>query len=324
MALSLTQLQAATNDWYDNQVSDIFFQMNVLLWKLMGNGGMEENLITGADLADGGQKLRVFLEYDEANGGEYGADTEIDYSQKDIINAARFDWGGYQASNSINLKEKTQNFGAPAMIKLAKKKLMNIQNTIRNKMGTGIYTARGTGDGFSGLADIFNTTTSTAYGGIAEDDMALWKANKLTTARAISYKVVQEIVRTAAVNSNNAGRPDLAITTDTLVDGYKRTLQVQQRFRSEKLAEVGFDNIMHDAHLTIVQDNKQTAGYFDALNTRYLKIKTHPEYNFTKPEWLVIDHRKPDSVGANIRWQGQLLNYHRKAHCRHTGLTEPA
>jgi len=324
MALSLTQIQAATNDWFDNQPSDIYFKTNVLLWKLMGGGGMEANMVTASDTVDGGQKLRVFLEYGESHGGEYGEATVIDFSLKEIMSAARFDWCGYHASNGISLKERTENTGAPAMVKLLDAKLKNIIKTIRNKMGTGIYAAKGSGYGFSGLADVFNTTTSTAYGSIAEADMASWKANLITTSEAISYKVVQTIVRTAKIDSNSEGKPNLAITTDTLLDGYKRTLQVQQRFQNTDMAKAGFNNIMHDAQLTIAEDTHQTAGYFDALNTRFLKIKTHPDFAFTKPMWEIIDRKQPDQLGAQTRWQGALLNYHRAAHCRHTNLSEPA
>jgi len=266
----------------------------------------------------------LFLEYAESNGGEYGEDTILDYSIKNIIQAARFDWCGYHAVQSISLAEQTKNTGTAAMVKLVIAKMNNIRATARNKMGAGIYGAKGSGYGFSGLDDLFNTTTATAYGSIAEDDMALWKANKLTDTEAISYKVVQEIVRTAAVDSNVSGRPDLAITTDKLLDGYKRSLQAQQRFRNDALAKVGFSNILHDENLAIVKDNKQTAGYFDALNTKHLKIKTHSSYNFTKPKWEKIDLRQPDKLGADTRWQGALLCYHRGAHCRHTNLTEPA
>jgi hypothetical protein len=73
----------------------------------------------------------------------------------------------------------------------------------------------------------------------------------------------------------------------------------------------------------VVTDNKQTAGYVDALNTNFLDILTHEDYNFTKPIWASpID--QPDLKVAFIRWSGNLICRNRKAHHRRIDLTEPA
>ena len=320
MALALTQIQAATHDYWIKRTVDIFFTENVLLWKLMGRGGMEMNYVKAGDLVDGGEKIRVFLEYAEANSGSYGNTTRIPQNKVAILNAARFGWAGYFAANTIDLDEQVQNSGAEAMVKIILTKLRNIEKTVRNKMGSEIYSA-GTAPSFMGLGNLFLTTTATAYGNIAEDDMARWKANAITTSEAISFKVMQKIWRNPAIGAAANKKPNLAITTELLKDGYERTLQTQQRFSDQDLVRAGFDNIMHK-RAPVVADDNQTAGYLDALNLNYLKIKTHQDYNFTEPKWE-YDKEMPDAKTANTRWVGQLVNSHRKAHCRHTNLSEP-
>lgn len=325
MALNMSQLASVTNDYFKNRLNDIFFTENILLYRLMGNNGLEMNLITGKDLVDGGKKIREFLEYARANVSTYGNTSTIETSKKDIINAARFDWSGYVASNTIDLDEQTQNEGKAAMIDLVYSKMQNIEKSIRDFMGAGIYVARASSAdsyGFAGLPDLFNTSTSTTYGEIAEDDMADWKANVDTTIEAINYKVMQSLFRDASIGQSKDAKPNQIITTQVLKDGYTRTLQVQQRFQDSKLAEAGFQNILHDG-VPMVYDDNQATGVVDCLNTKHLKIKTHADYNFTEPKWEA-DHREPDTLTANVRWRGALVCSNRKSQSRGTAKYEPA
>lgn len=278
------------------------------------------NIVKASELVDGGEKIGTILEYAEANSGSYGNTTKIPQNKVDVVNRSRFGWAGYYASNTIDLNEQVQTVGAAAYVKLILLKLRNIEKSIRNKMGSEIY-ATGTAPSFMGLGNLFGAS-GTAYGNIDEADMAQWKSNTIATSRAISFKVMQEIFRTPAIGQNRSKKPNLCITTDALKDGYERTLQTQQRFiKDEKLVAAGFDNIMHK-NAPVVADDNQTTGYLDALNLNFLKIKTHGDYNFTKPVWE-YDKEQPDARTANTRWQGQLVCSNRKAHCRHTNLSEP-
>lgn len=321
MALTLTELQAVTDEYYEGRPVDIFFTENVLLYKLLGKGMMKLNLIKASDLIDGGEKIRTFFEFAAAHSGRYGNTTLIPQSRKDIMNAARWRYAGYFAANAIDLNERRANSGGAAVVDLAYAKIQNIEKTIRDTMGREIFDAAADDDAWLGLGDLFNTSTSTKYGEVAEDDVPLWKANVITTSRAISFKVMQEIFRTPAIGQGRSKKPNLCVTTETLKDGYERTLQVQQRFSDQDLVEAGFDNVLHK-RAPIVADDNQAVGRLDALNLNYLKIKTHKDFNFTKPKWE-YDKEQPDTFVANVRYSGQLVCTHRKAHVRHDNLTEP-
>lgn len=322
MALSLTELQAVTDDFWIKSPVDIYFQDNVLLYKLMGKADLNDYFAKGSEIVDGGMYIRTIVEYDKGNVGSYGNQTDIPLTKKEIFNAPRFRWAAYYASNTIDFDDQVQNSGSAAMVDLAFGRLRNIQKTIRDKMGTDIYASAADGDSFLGLGDLFNDTTSTAYATIAEDDMSTWKANLDSTSEAISFAVLQEMRRTPAIGQNKSDKPNLYITTDALKDGFERTLQTQARYADVDLVNAGFDNVLFGG-APVVADDKQTSGYCDGLNLNYLKIKTHKKYNFTKPVW---EHKvgQPDALTANVRWAGQLVCSHRKAHVRHTGLTEPS
>ncbi len=323
MVWAQNQLNSVTQDYFKNQTTDIYFTENVILYKLMGSGKMELHLISGKDTVDGGTMIREFIEYGRSNVGTYGTSSTIDTAKAAIVNNVRFPWAGYAASNTIDLDEQTQNSGSGQMVDLIYAKMQNIQKSIRDYMGAGIYVARASsGDayGFSGLADLFDS--SLAYGELTTATEASWATNLNSDSEAISYKVMQELFRDASVGQSRDAKPDLVVTTQLLKDGYTRTLQTQQRFQDSKLAEAGFQNILHDG-VPIVYDDNQTAGYVDCLNTKFLKIKTHKDYNFTIPKWE-SDHREPDTMTANCRWRGNLVCSHRGAQSRGTNKSDPA
>ncbi len=327
MALSLTQLQAATEDlWNNTDPVDIKFTDNALLWMLMKQSAavqFDDYFVKASETVDGGKQIKVPLEYDEANSGSYGHNTVIPQSKVDIINAALFPWGGVYASNALGLDDQVQNAGAEAIVDLAYQYVQNVLKTAWKLMGADVF-IRASGDDYGIKAlytDLFNTTTSTAYGGIAEDDMALWAANVDTSGAVISFATLQEIWRDPAIGQHRSKRPNLGITTEVLKDAYENGLQSQQRFSDQKMVEAGFDNVLHKGAPVVADDNCQS-GYFYALNTNYLKLKAHRDYNFTTPKWIAKEESgQPDNIYCNTRWIGQLVCTHRKAHSLFTGIT---
>ena len=320
MALELTQIQAATNDYFKNkQVYDNYFKSHVLLHMLMSGGKWQKNIVQPKDYADGGQKIRVFLEYNIANTGTYGNTTLIAQSKVDILNAARFSWGGAYTSNAIDLNERIQNTGDAAMVDLTAAKIKNMQMSIRDYMGTGVYATHASTDDIYGLGDLFNATTSTAYGTIAADDMAVWAPGTTASGSTMIFSTLQAMRRAASVGQSTEDKPNLYITTETLRDAYENTLQTQARYKDQTLVDAGFTNVLFGT-APVVADDKQTSGYCDALNLRFLKLMTHKDFAFTKPVWE-YNKEQPDVWVANVRWIGQLTCSQRRAHVRYTSLT---
>jgi len=323
MALTLTQIQAVTNDYYLNKMAtDNIFDDSVLLWILMSGSKFQDTMVQPGETVDGGKTIKVPLEYAKSHSGAYGNTTKIPQSKKDIINAALFPWAGAFGSNAIDLDEQVQNTGPEAIVSLVQGKLNSIAKSARDSLGTDVYSAAATSDNVLGLDDLFSTVTATTYGGIAEDDMATWAANVNTDGGAITYKIMQAIRRDAQVGQNKNKKPDLYITTDVLKDGYERTLQANVRYKDTTMANAGFDNVLFGG-VPVVADDKQSAGIVEGLNTRFLHMKTHKDYMFTKPIWE-YDKEQPDTMVANTRWVGQLVTDYRAAHAKYTGLTEPA
>jgi len=323
----INQLNATTDYfWYQTDPEDIVNKASALLFKLMQKALKVGNWeIKPDEIVDGGLMVKVPLEYDVSNHGPYGNDTIINQSKKDLFDAARFRWAGAYGSNTLNLDDQTQNAGDEAIVRLSKKYIDNIKKAIRVDMASQVIAEAADDNSINGLGDLFETTSSTEYGSIDTDEMSTWKANVITTANtAICFEVMQQIFRTPGFGGYLGTRPNFCVTTELLVDGYELSLHPQQRYKEDALVEAGWENIVHKG-AAIVADPGYTTGYLDALNLRFLSLRSHRDYNFTTPEWVAKKEAgQPDIISANTRWRGNLYCSNRQMHVRHTGLVAPS
>lgn len=330
--MSLVNQLNAVTEYYWLKTSmgspvDIVNKASALLWKLMGNAVQRENWnVKAHEIVDGGLMVKVPLEYTTSHSGSYGADTVIDQSKKDILDAARFRWAGAYGSNTLNLDDLTQNTGDEAVLSLTKIYVNSIIKSIRTNMAAQVIAAAANSVSINGLGDLFNTDTAVEYGSIDEDEMAEWKANVIATAEEISFEVMQKIFRTPNMGDNDEMLPDFCVTDSTLRDGYERSLHPQQRYYNEDILKAGWKHITHKG-VPIVADSGYTfttSGTLDALNLRFLHLRSHKDFNFTTPQWVNKEVLgQPDTISANTRWRGNLYCTSRKMHVRHTNLTEP-
>ena len=320
----VSELQAMTDDYIENrQPLDVYFKSNVLLYKLLNKG----------DTYDGGKKIQSNLEYGKSNSGSYGPTTEFPIAKTDILTAAYFTYAAYYATLTADMEDELVNSGDAQIVDIVMTKLKNAEKTLRDTMAAAVFGARADGiltDAKSkpllGLKDLFNQSDGFAYGEILPTDLVradatgMWKTGSISSG-VMGFKFMQELRRSASIDTTLEGKPDLYLTTEVLQDAYERSQQVQVRYSDKTLLNAGFDNVLFKG-AAVVADNKQATGYIDALNMRYLKMKTHSKRNFTKPVWQ-SPIRQPETKTANIRWVGQFICSNREAHARATGITEP-
>lgn len=316
MALTLSELQAVTDVYYaDKTATDIYFKGNILLYKLLG-GEM------GGHLVPGGKSIDIPLEYGELPSQSFNAATTFLTDKAEILNKAQFPWAAYQSTVKYDLDDNRENSGEAAIVDIIETKLRNAQKTIRKAMANALYgSATTAGKDMLGLGDLFQAADNTiTYGGIAENDMADWSAAVDATVEAISFPIMQKIRRLASIDDDMEGKPNLYITTEELKDAFENSLQQQARYSDKNLVNAGFENILFSG-VPMVNDNKVPAGSCYGLNTRFLEIKTHKDYNFPKPTWREQASNKPEDMIAYLKWSGNLICKNRKAQALHTGLT---
>ena len=322
----INQLNATTEYfWLNTEPVDIVNKASALLWKLMGNAIAKDNWeVKPHEIVDGGLMVKVPLEYNTSNRGGYGASTIIAQAKKDIIDAARFGWAGVYGSNTLNLDDLTQNTGDEAIISLTKQYMKSIIKAARIQMAEDVITAAADGSRINGMGDLFQyANTALTYGSIAESVVADWKANVITTAEAISFEVLQKVFRAPNMGELDELLPNFIVTTPTLRDGYERSLHPQQRYTESKMVEAGWKNILHKG-APMVGDPYVASGVLYALNLNFLELRSHKDYQFTKPVWVNKEVLgQPDTISANTRWRGNLYCSNRKMQVCHIALTEP-
>jgi hypothetical protein len=323
----LNQLNASTTVNWLNQgtVVDILNTTSPLVWKLMGNAAKKDNwLVQPHETVDGGKMVKVALEYANSNSGDYGADTEIDISKTDIMDAARFSWGGIYASNTKNLDDAVQNSGENAIVHLSKLYIASIKKAARVKLALAVIAAATTSKSINGLGDLFNTNTAVAYGSITEAEMAAWKANVITTDEEISFEVMQKIFRQPNMGDHAESLPNFCVTSQDLRDGFERSLQPQQIYTDTDMVKAGWNNIWHKGAPIVADKAYYGLSRLDALNLNHLTLRAHVKFNFTLPVWEKISVKQPDTLTANTRMVGNLYCDNRQMHVRHDGLKVPS
>jgi len=334
----INQLNATTEYFWLNTEPpvDILNKASALLWKLMGNALVNDNWnIKAHETVDGGKMVKVPLKYAGSNRGGYSANTIINQSKRDIIDAARFGWGGAYGSNTLNLDDLTENTGDEAIIDLTKQYMQSIIESARIQLAADVIAAASAGltaDGsvhINGLDDLFNMAsgtlgaTSVHYGSITEAELPAWKANVISTAEAISFEVMQKVWRTPDMGDAAEKLPDWVCTTALLKDGYERSLHPQQRYTNTDVLNAGWKNVtFRDA--PIVADSGIATGRLYALNLGALSLRSHKDYNFTAPKWVSKEVLgQPDVITADTRFRGNLYCKNRQLQVLHTNLTEP-
>jgi len=328
MALTLTELQAVTDDYiYNRTPEDVYFRDNVLIYKLMKKGKSY----------DGGLKIQSNLEYAKQHTGAYGPRTEFPVQKKEILTAAFFEYAAYFGVSTYDMEDDLLNSGDAQIVDIIQTKLKNMQKSLRDTMAIEIWKTRAANlaaavyddpKPFSGVADLFDQTANKKYGEIAPEDLlkedgvtSMWKTGFVSTAVVMGFKGLQEIRRAASLGPTTADKPDLYITTEVLKDAFEASEYALVRHSSKDLVDAGFDNVLFKG-AAVVADERQTTGYVDGYNLRFLDIIHHKDRNFTKPVWKA-EIRTPETFTCNIRWMGQLVCTNRLGHVRATSVTVP-
>jgi len=315
MALTLSEIQSTTIDYWYKKAFDNYYNSNVLTHRLLKAGRT----------VDGGEKIRVPLWYGSPQGGSFGNNSKFDTTRRNQINAARFDWGYYYEPATYDIQDKVENAGAAQEVDIINTKLNMMQSAIKESMSDGIY---GTGTGapgtknITGLLAMLNATTSTAYGGITEDDLPEWAPGATTTTAAgLTLAVMRTLKIDCKVGGGaNGGSkyPSLYITTDELLNKYESLLQPQQRFTDDGLGSAGFENLAFNKK-PVVADDRCPTTYMFALNEEYLDFVSHSGFNFKHSDWM----RPTDEYKFTMQvlWIGNLICKRRSAHGFHKNLS---
>ena len=325
MSLTFGELESITTDYFmadNHKAVDIYFNTSMFMDEFMNKRkGVFER-------PDGGQRWRVLLEYDMGVGGFFTRADPLNSDDQEIVNAAYF-WPKHAYGNAtIYETDELENAGEYAEVSIVTQKLANAQKTVSKKIAQQIYTANSdTAQGLTGLKAMTATTTSVAYGGIAEADLTSsdgttpWKGRTTTTTEGISLAVIRTAATTAKLYDGPNGKPDVGFTTEALFNILKGILQTQQRFtEDQETAKAGFVNLVFE-NIKIAPDDYVDSGDLYLLNSKFVGFAIHKKGLFVRKPWADLVVVGPLAKSMKILWHGNIVCTNRKAHIRHTNLS---
>ena len=311
MALTLSEINACTQDYWEPGAHDQYFKGNALMYRILRKGRKW----------DGGDYLRVVIQYGEPVGGAFNSQSKFDTTKREELNAARFAPAYYYEPVTFDIDDKVRNAGTAAQVDIVAAKLTNAQKKIRQSMAIDFYnnaTMGPTGRGILGLPAMMSTAT-TSYGQISNSDISEWTAAVAnTTGYPLSYAIIRALRTACQVGDGVEDKPTIMMTTRTLFDVVEGQTQVNQRYEEAELAEVGFQNLVING-IPMVSDYLCPSGYLYAINENLIDFKSHKDFFFIREPWM----RPVDQYvyTTQLIWVGQLLCKRRNGHGYYSGLS---
>lgn len=306
MALDISQLNALTEKYFLKKLFDNIFDSNPLLQKIMKSGSYKS--------VDGGTQILVPLNYatTSASGWYSGADT-LNTTDNDNISAAAYDWCSLYAGVAITEDDEMKNSGDAQQLNLLKSKMQIAEKTLKDSLGTGLYSDGTTAKSIVGLRDII--ATDQTVGGISQSTNSWWQGIVDSTTTTFSISALNTVYQRATVDSES---PNFITATRTLYNSYYASLQPQQRFMDEETAKGGFQNLMFNGAPFVVDSHVPTSNIC-LVNLNQLHLFYHPKRNMAfEPFQKPINQQVKVS---RILWMGALGSSNNRLHGRLSALT---
>lgn len=263
----------------------------------------------------GGQKIVQELEYAE-NGTfkRYSGYENLDISASDVLSAAEFEIKQAAVAVTISGLEQLQNSGKEQMIDLLDARIKNAERTMVNNICADLY-SDGTADSgkqIDGLQTAVSGTPASTYGGINGSTFTFWQNQEYDfsdESETASKTTIQSAMNQLYIDMcRNADKPDLWVAGDTYFLYYLESLQANQRFTDDKMAQAGFQNLMFMGAPVVLgggNGGQQTAATMYALNCDYIHYRPHRDRDMVPldPDRFSTNQ---DAVVKLIGWAGNL------------------
>ena len=327
MALTFTELQAITNDYFmaDNKKAiDIYFNTSYLMWKFMDKkAGIMER-------PPGGQRYRIPLQYDGQEGAFYSRGEVLSSDSREIMNAAYY-WPKHAYGNAtIYRSDEQEASGEYAEVQLVQQHIEAAQSTCRKQIASNLYgNNTDTAKEITGLLKCCSGAATLAYGGLIENDLVAtdltkpWSAKSTTTTEGISLAVVRTLRTSCKISDGANGKTDVGVTTEALFNIVSGILQVQQRFKEDNdTAKAGFTNLVFEG-MTLSADDYVPSGDLFIVNSKFYGWAIHKDGFFQRTPWGDMTNAPSGIAGKTMKifWDGNQVVSNRKSHAVHTNLS---
>ena len=112
--------------------------------------------------------------------------------------------------------------------------------------------------------------------------------------------------------------PDFGVMTQSVYESYEASLQPNQRFTDNKMADAGFENLKFKG-MTLMFDPNCASGTAYFLSSDALKLVVHSKRNFSRTP--MVKPANQDALTGQIIWMGQLVTNNRRKLAKISSIT---
>lgn len=292
-------LSAITRDLFIPRMVDNIYNSNPLLQRWRKNQLVKT----------GGNKIVQPLLYAKSTaGGWYSGSDTLNTTPNDTFTNAEWEWAQSHEAITISRADELKNGGEGQIIDFVKASVQNAEESLADRLGTGLFNAGTTPNAIIGLRLMVAATGT--YGNIAKATYSWWQSQVNSTSTALTLPLMQAMYGDCSIGNS---KPTVLVGTQDIYDDYYNLLQPQQRFTDTKTVDAGFENIMFNRAPVLV-DSHCPSGYLFFLNEKYIDLVVMKDENFrfrpfTSPE-------NQNAATAHIFWMGGLIC----SNCRMQGV----
>jgi len=305
MALT-AELSALTHKYLIPKLVDNIFDSNAALQRAKKKGWY--------DTIDSGTSITQPLAYaTTTSAGRYSGSATLLTADNQQITDASWTWKQYYASILITRIDELKNAGKSGIINHLKAKVQLAEKTLKDLLGTDIFSDGTTANSFEGFKMMCAATGT--HGTIAKGTYSWWQANVDSTTTALTPVAVQALLGDCTVDND---RPTVIFCLQDQFDDLWAALQPQQRFADEETLKAGFVNLIING-VPVIVDSHVASGYLHMINENYVQLIAHKDENFR-----FSGFRQPTNQNvkvAQIYWTGAMTSSNNRMHGMMTALT---
>lgn len=299
--LNIGEIATTTLRHREKRIADNVSNHNALFQRLKQKGNIKP--------VAGGRDILENLEYASNSTAAFISGYEVfNTTPQDVIDAANFDWKEAIVTVVFSNLEMAKNSSKEAIIDLIDSRIRNAEHSLMNTLATSVHSD---GTGSSGkeigglqllVAD--DPTASSTVGGIQQSSNSFWQNQYSASAATSAGNIKTRMNALWITQVRGTDKPDLIVMDSTEYNFYEASLQQYQRFDNDgKTGVTGFQSLKYKT-ADVVYDDQCTAKRVYLLNTDYIKLRPHSNFQFK-----TLDKRQSINQLATViplYWMGNM------------------
>jgi len=308
---------------YRKQIIDNIFDVFPFLSWLNGKLGIAQRGSTVKRVVDGGESIVEHLLY-AANTtvNSYSGAELIDTTLQEGHTIARYNWKQYAGTVGITGLERRSNMGEAQLIALLQAKISQLEMSFRNTMSEDAHATSSANSGKDltpiGLIVEGSDSTVGSLSGGPTGTFTWWTAEETASAGSFAATGLSKMRSMYNTLSFGNDKPDFCMTDQNVFEYYEKSLQPQERFTDNKVADAGFLNLTFKG-IPIVFDRDCQSGTMYFLNSKYLSFVVHKDADMATSPFVSPENQ--DVTTSKMIWQGNLTTNNRRKLGKISGIT---